>query len=139
MHGKIVDCCSPSGSGIVTRLTEKGYFCGGVADAFSDFDCSWVASNPPYNKKVVDKIIWKQVNRLPDILGVCMLLRSNFDFAKSRWDLFAGNPYYYGQIHMLFRPYWSENREASPIHNYVWHVWYHKPSDIKRVLYWREK
>lgn len=27
------------------------------------------------------------------------------------------------QIKLRFRPWWSESREAQPIHNYVWQVW----------------
>jgi hypothetical protein len=37
--------------------------------------------------------------------------------------MFAQNEYYYGQIKMLFRPWWSEDHSAQPIHNYVWHIW----------------
>ena len=30
---------------------------------------------------------------------------------------------YRGQTRMRFRPWWSGDRKAQPIHNYVWHVW----------------
>jgi hypothetical protein len=44
------------------------------------------------------------------------------------------HPYYYGQIKLRFRPWWSEERTAQPIHNYVWHVWRWNEAG-PRVLY----
>lgn len=138
LFGDIVDCCSPTGSGIVDTLNEYGYFAKEVGDAFGEFDSDWVISNPPYKKGLVDKIINAQIDRIGNIEGVCMLLRNNFDFAKSRWDMFANNRYYHGQIHMLFRPWWDEEHKAAPIHNFVWHIW--RRGEIKEpvVYYWRE-
>jgi hypothetical protein len=36
------------------------------------------------------------------------------------------SPFYFGQIKLLFRPWWSEERKSQPIHNYVWHIWTHE-------------
>jgi hypothetical protein len=141
IRGRLLDCCSPSGSGIVNRLKELGYNAGGLSNAFLPSDgIDWIISNPPYKRRLVDQIIWHQINRidLERVYGVAMLLRNNFDFAKTRWTMF-NNLYYYGQIHMMFRPWWVEKQESTPIHNFVWHIWtaapkQHPPS----VFYWRE-
>lgn len=135
---RIVDCCAPNGSGIVTELQNLDYIAYGMNDAFGFINGDWVVSNPPYKKGLVDKIINAQLDRLGTVKGVCMLLRNNFDFAKSRWDMFAANPYYYGQIHMLFRPRWFEENKASPIHNFVWHIWKLEVIGKPIVEYWRE-
>lgn len=122
--GDIVDCCAPSGSGIVDSLTKMEYSARCIPDAFSDFCCDWIVSNPPYKKGMVDKIIEKQISRIEskETFGVAMLLRTNFDHAKTRKHLFE-HPNYYGQIKLCFRPYWTEDRKHSPIHNFVWHIW----------------
>lgn len=136
--GEIVDCCSLNGSGIVSFLTYMGYQASGVSDAFILFGGDWVVSNPPYKRGIVDKIIWAQIKRINNPCeGVAMLLRNNFDFAKSRYEMFT-HPTYYGQIHMMFRPWWSESRDAQPIHNYVWHIWRMDAPALPVVHYWKE-
>ena len=121
-----VDVCSPNGSGIVDTLKECGKTAYGIADAFVDkVNAEWIITNPPYKRVLVDKIINRCIRRIKDgeVFGVAVLLRSNFDYAKSRWDMFAGNEYYYGQIKLLFRPWWSVEHKKQPIHNFCWHIW----------------
>ena len=137
LSGRIIDCCSPDGSGIVDSLKGMGYLARGVADAFGNFEGMWVVSNPPYKRGLVDKIINAQIDRLGNVEGVAMLLRNNFDFAKSRYIMFT-SPYYYGQIHMMFRPWWSEDKKAQPIHNFVWHIWRLGTGKEPVVKYWKE-
>ena len=139
LWGRVVDCCAPNGSGIVKGLNDIGIHAEGKDDAFGYIKAEWIVSNPPYKKGLVDKIINAQLDRLGEVEGVCMLLRNNFDFAKSRWDMFAANPFYYGQIHMLFRPKWFTDDRASPIHNFVWHIWRLRMSGKPVVEYWRER
>ena len=125
-NGTFVDVCAPSGSGIVDTLTECGVSASGVADAMTNDlpPCSWIVTNPPYSRPLVDNIIRRQIKRVADneVYGLAVLLRSNFDFAKSRHDMF-NTKLYTAQIRLRFRPWWSEERVAQPIHNYVWHIW----------------
>lgn len=134
---RIIDCCSPNGSGIVDGLTHLDYIAYGVSDAFGDIYADWIVSNPPYKRELVDKIINAQIGRIGNVEGVAMLLRNNFDFAKSRYGMFT-TPYYYGQIHMMFRPWWSEDKKAQPIHNFVWHIWRMGAGKEPVVKYWKE-
>lgn len=139
LAGKIVDCCSPNGSKIVSELLSRGYDAYGMGNAFADFDADWVITNPPYKRGIVDRIVWKQIQRVEDtsIYGTAILLRNNFDFAKSRYEMFT-HQNYAGQIHMMFRPWWTEHRDAQPIHNYVWHIWKSAPPAFPIVMYWKE-
>jgi hypothetical protein len=137
LSGNIVDCCSPSGSGIVNFLIDEGYRAAGVGDAFGDIEATWIVSNPPYKRGLVDKIINAQIDRIGYVEGVAMLLRNNFDFAKSRYDMFT-HKFYWGAIHMMFRPWWTEDRTAQPIHNYVWHIWSLWAEKEPVVKYWKE-
>lgn len=142
LFGNIVDCCSPNGSGIVSELVSLGYDASGVENAFSNFYCDWVVSNPPYKRGLVDEIIWEQIHKLREhkvVAGVVMLLRNNFSFAKSRWDMFANNPNYFGEIQMLFRPWWSDSKDKQPIHNFVWHIWTGVPNKQPIIKFWRPK
>jgi hypothetical protein len=128
--GLCVDVCSPTGSGIVDTLLECGYQAYGEAYAFdNDIYAEWIVTNPPYTQPAVDNILKRQIRRIHDeeVYGVAALLRSNFDFAKSRESMFNSR-YYAGEIKLRFRPWWSKERKAQPIHNYVWHIW-HKDAD----------
>ena len=131
-----IDCCAPNGSGIVTHLTSLGFNARGVPDAFADeIVGDWIVSNPPYKRNIVDKIIYRQLQRIVDnqVGTVAMLLRTGFDHAKTRYPMFGGNHRYCGQLKMLFRPKWFEDGDKTPIHNYVWHLWdknWNKPPQV---------
>lgn len=144
--GLVIDPCSPSGSGIVNTLKELDFNAEGLSDAFADFQATWVVSNPPYKRRplvngvpLVDAIIYRQIDRIHvgDVFGVAMLLRHGFDFAQERKPMFRDNPYYAGQIKLLFRPRWFEKRpgDKQPFHQYVWHIW-HAQADIDRKEVW---
>jgi len=124
-RGVCIDVCAPGGSGIVDALTECGYDAHGIGDAFvENVNGDWVITNPPYKRGLVDDIVKRQIKRVADkeILGFAALLRSYFDHAKGRAEMFDSEVYL-GQIKLRFRPWWTDERKAVPIHNYVWHVW----------------
>ena len=140
--GYVIDCCAPTGSGIVDNLLEYGVRAVGKDDAFAPvYFPDWIVTNPPYTRELVDEIVWHQIRRLENkevLHGVAVLVRNNWDFAKKRYELFT-HDYYAGQVHMMFRPWWSKEQKAEPIHNFVWHIW--KVSEFKRtpeVWYWKE-
>ena len=136
--GLCVDVCAPDGSGIVDTLKECGHNAAGLPDAFAEnITAQWVITNTPYTRGLVDEIIYRQIKRVEsgEVFGLACLLRSNFSFAKSRMPMFRDNPLYFGKIELLFRPWWSESREAQPIHNYVWQVWSASASPRPVVLF----
>ena len=138
-----VDVCSPTGSGIVDALKFAGIHSCGIDDAFQDdLLANWVVTNPPYKRGIVDKIVKRQIERVEtgQIKGLAILVRTQFDHAKTRWDMFAANTQYAGQIKMLFRPRWFTGGQSTPIHNYVWHIWgeYKIMGCPPRIWYWRE-
>jgi hypothetical protein len=134
----IVDPCAPNGSGIVDQLRAAGFNAVGLPDAMGEFSGDWIITNPPYDRRIVDKIMTRQIERVAagEFAGFASLNRAGFDFAKSRVDMFANCPQYFGQIKLLFRPYWTESRKAQPIHNYCWHIWIGKrETESPAVLY----
>lgn len=137
LTGRIVDVCAPNGSKIVDALKNLGYDAIGYEDAFIPIVFgNWIVTNTPYKKGVVDKLISRQIDRVGwDVYGFAALLRTNFDHAKTRKHLFQHN-HYYGQVKLCFRPYWTEERKHSPIHNYVWHIWTADAEGCSKVMYW---
>jgi hypothetical protein len=124
ISGFVEDCCAPRGSGIVDWLRKHGTLATCRASIEDCIHVSWVVTNPPYMRSVVDKIVTRAVEKVGRrwIGGAAFLMRANWDLAACRAPLFA-DPLYRGQTRMRFRPWWSEDRKAQPIHNYVWHVW----------------
>lgn len=134
--GRIVDPCSPRGSAIVDQLRERGYDAVGL-DSVADVErAAWIVTNPPYDRRIVDGIVEGALDLVirGRVYGAAFLMRSNWDFAARRAALFRST-LYRGQIKLRFRPWWSEERKAQPIHNYAWHVW--APGSGEPVIrYW---
>lgn len=82
-----------------------------------------VITNPPYKRGLVDQIVGDIVDAVNDghIDFAAVLLRISWDCAKTRRHLFKKS--FAGKTILLFRPYWSEERKATPIHNYQWLCW----------------
>lgn len=137
IDGDIVDCCSLHGSKIVNELIRHGRKARGIDDALSDFSCDWIVTNPPYSRPLVDDIMNNCVSKLRngEVRGVAALMRANWDFAKSRANLFQA-PWYNAEIKMRFRPWWTKNRDASPVHNFVWHIWEQHTDTYSIKRYW---
>jgi hypothetical protein len=134
--GMIADCCAPQGSGIVDELRRLGYDAHAAPEVTGTAAVPWIVTNPPYDLRIVDQIAGEVVARLERGFhkACAFLMRANWDLAARRAELFA-SPLYRGQTRMRFRPYWSEERKASPIHSYVWHVW--APGEGEPVIrYW---
>lgn len=124
LTGRIVDPCSPDGSGIVDYLVHRGYDAVCVGDALSDFEADWIVFNPPYLRNVVNDIIYRQIERLErgEVKGVAVLLRSIFHYAKTRQPMFNRSTYA-GVINLCFRVWWFDTRDQEPKHNYTWRLW----------------
>lgn len=137
LRGHIVDVCAPDGSGIVDTLIKLNRDAHCVADAFVPVVfAEWIVTNPPFTRPLVDQIIHRQIERIDEgqVKQVAILLRGNFDFAKSRSSLFE-NPFYFGQIRLRFRPWWSDVHKHQPFHNFVWHIWSSTTKSAPIVMY----
>jgi len=88
-------------------------------------DVQYVITNPPYIGNKAEAFVRRALS-FKDIQIVAMLLRSEFDMASGRSDLFEKEPFAY-EIKVTTRPRWDwwfrEQPEASPRHNFSWFVW----------------
>jgi hypothetical protein len=84
-----------------------------------------IITNPPFNqaRQFIDHALnLFQKNNVTD-WRVYMLLRNEYDCAKSRKYLFGDNKHFAGKFVLTKRPYWFEHKIASPRHNYAWFWW----------------
>ena len=84
-----------------------------------------IITNPPYDRAQE----WcERALEITRGLGfVCMLLRNEFDCAKTRRHLFRDHPAFAVKVVLTKRPRWhwpgKTEDTASPRHNYAWYVW----------------
>lgn len=86
-----------------------------------------IVTNPPYGKggKLAEEFILKSIELAKQRKGkVAMLLRSDFDSAKGRRNIFGDNLYFAGEIKLLKRIQWTNLvHTASPSQNHAWFIW----------------
>jgi hypothetical protein len=95
-----------------------------------------IITNPPYRKDIVDEVMTLIVGCVGK--GECVmaaaLLRTQWDHAKTRAQFFD-HPHFAGLLRLRFRPWWTTDRKASPIHNYQWVIWDERHSGEPVVRY----
>lgn len=138
--GKMIDICGSHGSSIVNTILQEGYgYAFAAPEAFGKHEgFDWIVTNPPYDRRVVDKYVEHALAHLEQnlVFGAAFLMRANWDFASTRAKFFDSD-LYAGQVRMRFRPWWTEERTAQPIHNYVWHLWTRIPNgEPPFIIYW---
>lgn len=80
-----------------------------------------IITNPPY--VYAEEFVRRSLRLTWLAKGkVVMLLRSDWDAAASRVDLFSKRPFYMKLI-LTKRPWWTEDKTNSPRHNFAWYIW----------------
>jgi hypothetical protein len=85
--------------------------------------CDCIVTNPPY--KLGPEFIRHALSLLQPVGGqLALLLRTDFDHARTRADLFAGCPAFSKKLVLTKRIRWFEDeRTASPSFNHCWMLW----------------
>ena len=84
-----------------------------------------IVTNPPYN--FATQFIGHALRLTTSGGGkVAMLLRTDFDHAKTRWHLFSDCPVFACKIVLTKRIRWIENSIGQPSFNHAWYIWDHK-------------
>jgi hypothetical protein len=81
-----------------------------------------IITNPPYEHatEFIEKaLMWTQ--RVDGL--VAMLLRTDFDHAKTRAHLFADHPAFAKKVVLRKRIKWFEDSKGSPSFNHAWYIW----------------
>jgi hypothetical protein len=119
-----------SGDGaMVDALTNAG-----LEVTFSDIDhgcdflemgkmigCDAIIINPPY--ALAQEFIEHALDMMEPHGLVAMLLRTDYDHAKTRAHLFHGCPAFAKKVVLTRRIVWFEDGEKSPSFNHAWFIW----------------
>jgi hypothetical protein len=80
-----------------------------------------IITNPPYTRAT--EFIERSLDLMDDSGFVAMLLRTDFDHAKSRRHLFADHKAYKQKLVLTKRIQWFEDSKSSPSFNHAWFIW----------------
>lgn len=81
-----------------------------------------IVTNPPY--ELATEFVSRAIALTERTLGVvAMLLRTDFDHAKTRQYLFSGCPSFSRKLVLTKRIQWFEDSKGSPSFNHAWFIW----------------
>jgi hypothetical protein len=86
-------------------------------------NCTAIVTNPPYALAVA--FIEKALQLTQPAGLVAMLLRTDFDHAKTRQHLFADCSAFAKKIVLTRRIVWFDGPKAAPSFNHAWYLWNH--------------
>jgi hypothetical protein len=130
-----------AGSGkMVTALSKSGFDVIGadISDGQDFLQCRGygmeaVVTNPPY---VLAQEFIEHALFLTEPAGlVAMLLRTDFDHAKTRQHLFSGSPKFAKKVVLTKRIKWFEDSKGSPSFNHAWYIWDHMHQGAPTLAY----
>jgi len=96
----------------------------------------WVITNPPYDQ--AETFIDHALDAVAARDGrVAMLLRADFDSAKSRQRLFGRCPFFAKKLVLTSRIRWFPDTTGSPSFNHAWFIWDLKHDELggARLVY----
>jgi hypothetical protein len=99
-----------------------------ILDTSHDWPCHAVITNPPYRKDLIAGFIARALAVTQAQNGmVAMLLRVDFDSAKTRACIFGEHPAWFGKIVMNKRVMWFDpppgEKKKGPSENHAWYIW----------------
>ena len=121
-----------AGSGKMVRALQYGGHAVRASDIQDDIDfltiktdgCgdNAIITNPPYS--CAQEFIEHALDLTYEESGfVAMLLRTDFDHAKSRRHIFADSPAFSKKLILTKRIQWFEDSKSSPSFNHAWFIW----------------
>lgn len=115
--GKMSDALIEGGHRVYSSDIEHG------DDFLQTIDRRWpvIVTNPPY--ELATEFIDHALKMVGGDGLVAMLLRTDFDHAKTRQHLFGKCRFFKKKIVLTKRIVWFEGPKAAPSFNHAWYVW----------------
>lgn len=131
--GKMADALALRGHDVVrTDLSTGQDFLS--PDLPAPFGIDGVVTNPPFN--LAQQFIERSLNVTQSNGGfVAMLLRTDFDHAKTRQHLFGRCKQFCDKIVLTKRIVWFEKPGAAPSYNHAWFIWNWKNENLPKIRY----
>ena len=96
--------------------------------------CDAIITNPPYGQ--AQAFIDRALELMEPVGGfVAMLLRTDYDHAKTRHYLFGAHPAFSKKVVLTKRIVWFERKGAAPSFNHAWFIWDWQHSGAPTLAY----
>jgi hypothetical protein len=95
--------------------------------------CDAIVTNPPY--AMASAFIERALDLTRQTGIVAMLLRTDFDHARTRQHLFSSCPAFAKKIVLTKRIVWFDSPKAAPSFNHAWYVWNHSHQGLPTLAY----
>ena len=128
--GKMVDALREAGLDVIGTDIDSG---ADFLTAQPSEGTDAIITNPPY--ELATEFICRALSKLPRHGFTAMLLRTDFDHAKTRKDLFGEHPYFAKKIVLTKRIRWFEDSKGSPSFNHAWFLWSFEHSGPPTLAY----
>jgi hypothetical protein len=92
-----------------------------------------IITNPPY--ELATEFVQRALGNVPNGGIVAMLLRTDFDHAKTRGHLFAKHPSFAKKVVLTKRIKWFEDSKGQPSFNHAWFIWHHGHQGAPTLAY----
>jgi hypothetical protein len=108
--------CRATLSGVDMNIAGLDFLIGTITEPYNA-----IISNPPYS--LATEFIERALSLVPEDGIVAMLLRCDFDSAKTRRHLFGDCAAFAKKIALTQRIRWFEGSTGSPSFNHAWFCW----------------
>lgn len=141
-QGRVWEPACGSGKMLKVLVDRCGeYACGTDIDTGTDFlaasaahDVSGIVTNPPYVQ--AQSFCEHAIQLMRPVSGfVAMLLRTDFDHAKTRQHLFGSSKCFARKLVLTKRIQWFEDSKGSPSFNHAWFIWDWKHQGAPTLAY----
>jgi hypothetical protein len=96
-----------------------------------------IVTNPPYShaRQFIEQALVLLEQSTAASTAVCMLLRCDYDSARTRQHLFGHCGRFHCKLVLTKRINWFEHRIASPSYNHAWFVWWSEHMSWPTIRY----
>ena len=131
-----------AGSGKMFAALHKAGFQGFATDISANYDFltraapfpfEAIITNPPY--ELATEFIERALSMIPRHGFVAMLLRTDFDHAKTRRHLFGQCDKFAKKLVLTKRIKWFEDSKGQPSFNHAWYIWDARNRDHPIIVY----
>lgn len=120
--GKMVRALSSFGNVVGTDIERGQDFLFCILSPWHPSKVDAIITNPPY--ALAKEFIGHALGLMEPVAGiVAMLLRTDFDHAKTRQYLFANCPAFAKKVVLTKRIQWFEDSTGQPSFNHAWFIW----------------
>jgi hypothetical protein len=126
--GKMVRALASAGYTVIASDIDSG------VDFLAAHECEEaIVTNPPY--ALAYEFIMHALDRTEGAGYVAMLLRTDFDHAATRANLFGRNGLFAKKLVLTKRIKWFEDSKGSPSFNHAWFIWDWKHEGAPTLAY----